>query len=58
MSIDLNGFVELGGGILSMTVIIPAQDKTYEDVKITFRDSCRLLQGSLDGLCKDLKPKY
>jgi hypothetical protein len=50
--IDREGFVELNGAVISMTI------KNKHDIVFTFRDSVRLFPGSLDSLCKDLKPKY
>ena len=49
---DKDGFVELNGAVISMTI------KNKHDIVFTFRDSVRLFPGSLDSLCKDLKPKY
>jgi len=44
--------VELNGGILSVTV------KNKHGIEFTFRDSLKLLDGSLGQLCRQLGPKY
>lgn len=45
-------FRELDGGVISQSII------NKHGTKFIFRDSARIFAGSLDGLCKDLKPKY
>jgi hypothetical protein len=52
IQIDREGFVELGGAVISMSI------KNKHDIVFTFRDSVRLFPTSLDSLCKDLKPNY
>jgi hypothetical protein len=52
IQIDMDSFIELNGGILSITI------KNQHGIEFTFRDSMKLLDGSLAQLCKQLKPKY
>lgn len=51
-AIDSSGFVELNGGIVSMTI------KNKNDIAFTFRDSVRLFPSSLACLCDDIKPRF
>jgi hypothetical protein len=52
LSILKEKFMELNGGIINQVV------QNDNDVTYVFRDSCRIFAGSLDGLCRDLKPKH
>lgn len=45
-------FTALNGAVISQSII------NKNNIKFIFRDSSRIFAGSLDGLCKDLKPKY
>lgn len=44
--IDVDGFVELNGAVISMCI------KNRFGIEFTFRDSMKLIDGSLADLCK------
>lgn len=44
--------MELDGGVINQSML------NKNGVKFIFRDSARIFAGSLDGLCRDLKPFY
>lgn len=44
--------MELNGGVINQSII------NKHGVKFVFRDSMRIFAGSLDDLCKDLKPYF
>ena len=48
----MDSFVELDGGLLSVSAF------NKHGLEIVFRDSARIFAGSLDGLCRDMKPKH
>lgn len=44
--------MELDGGVINQAIV------NKNGVKFIFRDSARIFAGSLDGLCRDLKPYF